>query len=91
VGGIVVQQTPNDAAEYERIGFLRIGVSLMMYETPEEGEGEWQKDDVDWKNSDEEEGLGVLGTGDWYYAETEKGERIDSLILSLPMEEVKIV
>jgi hypothetical protein len=91
VGGIVVQQTPNDAAEYERIGFLRIGVSLMMYETPEEGEGEWQKDDVDWKNSDEEEGLGVLGTGDWYYAETEKGERIDSLILSLPMEVVKIV
>jgi hypothetical protein len=86
VGGIVVQQTPNDAVEHERIGFLRIGVSLTMYETPEEGGRSWQKDDLD-----DEEGLGVLGTGDWYYADTEKEERIESLILSLPMEEVKIL
>jgi hypothetical protein len=89
VGAIVVQQIPNDAAEYERIGFLHIGVSLTMHETPEEGGGEWQRDDDDWQEIEHQEW--AMGAGGWHDINVETEERIDSLILSLPMEEVKIV
>jgi len=75
MGGIVIQQTSKNPPEYKRIGFL--GVGVMMTKSEMVGEKE---EDLVRSDHDGEEKAGVR-----------KGEHMGRLIMSLPMEEVKIV